>query len=221
VQDGTLLVTTAGSAVTEQPYAGTVSDEQAPTWSPDGEQLLIDAADPSLLDVADGTLSPLPADLDGEHFRWSGDGRKIVFGTPACRLKVADLAATELTTTGPAVTVPTVGDPQIPGGLGACRPVSVDETGSRVTVTLQPAGGVDDGRQAANAVVDTTTGTTVVPPVSGDVIGAVFDATGDLLIRTTDHGRTTLSLFSPDDALLVQAVEPSRLSALELVAFTR
>lgn len=221
VRDGTLLVTTAGGSATEEPYAGTVSDEQAPAWSPDGDQLLIDAADPSVLDVTDGTLSPLPADLDGEHFRWSGDGRKIVFGTPACRLKVVDLADTELTTTGPAVTVPTVGDPQIPGGLGACRPVSVDQTGSRVTVTLQPAGGVDDGQGAANAVVDTATGTTVVLPVSGDVIGAVFDAAGDLLVRTTDQGRTTLSLFSPADALLVQASEPERLSGLQLVAFTR
>jgi TolB protein len=214
VRDGALLVTTADGGGTQRPYEGMVSAEQAPVWSPDGQQLLIDAIDPSVLDVAQGTLSPLPGDLDGEHFRWSGDGRKVVFATPACRLKVADVATAE-----PAVTVPTVGDPEIPGGLGACRPVSVDVTGSRVTVPLQPAGGNDDSA-AANAVVDTSTGTAAVLPVTGTVIGAVFDADGDLLVRTVEQGRTTLSLFSPGNVLLVQASEPSRLNGLDLVAFT-
>jgi TolB protein len=216
VQDGTLLVVATGGGAPEQPYDGTVSDQQAPAWSPDGDQLLVDATDPSVLDVADGTLSALPGDLDGQHFRWSGDGRKVVFATPSCRLKVAELAVAE-----PVVTVPTVGDPEIPGGLGACRPVSVDETGSRVAVPLQPAGGTDDGSAEANAVIDTTTGITAVLPVSGVVVGAVFDARGWLLVRAVDQGRTTLSLFSPTDVLLVQASEPSRLSGLDLVAYTR
>jgi TolB protein len=218
VQDGSLLVADTDGGTPDRPYDGKVSAEQAPAWSPDGSRLLVDAHDPAVLDVADGTLQALPSGLAGGDFRWSGDGRKLVYATASGRLKVA-----EATAHAPTVTVPVIGDPDRadnPSGLGACRPVSVDATGSRVAVALRQVDGGDDGSAVANAVVDTATGDANPLPVSGIVIGAVFDAEGDLLVRTWDQGETTLSLFSPGNALLVQAHEPSRLRELTLVAYT-
>jgi TolB protein len=218
VQDGSLLVADTDGGKPDRPYDGKVSGEQAPVWSPDGGRLLVDAHDPAVLDVADGTLQALPSGLAGGHFRWSGDGRKLVYATASGQLKVA-----EATAHAPTVTVPALGDPDRadnPSGLGACRPVSVDATGSRVVVALRQVDGGDDGSAVANAVVDTATGDADPLPVSGIVIGAVFDAEGDLLVRTWDQGKTTLSLFSPGNALLVQAHEPSRLRELTLVAYT-
>lgn len=218
VQDGSLLVAGTDGGTPERPYAGKVSGVQAPAWSPDGSRLLVDAKDPAVLDVAAGTLQALPSGLAGGHFRWSGDGRKLVYATASCQLKVA-----EATAAGSALTVPVLGDPDQadnPSGLGACRPVSVDATGSRVAVPLRQVDGGDDGTATANAVVDTATGDADPLPVSGIVIGAVFDAEGDLLVRTWNQGKTTLSLFSPGNALLVQAHEPSRLRELTLVAYT-
>lgn len=218
VQDGSLLVAGTDGGTPERPYAGKVSGAQAPAWSPDGSRLLVDANEPAVLDVADGTLQALPSGLAGEHFRWSGDGRKLIYATASCQLKVA-----EATGAGSALTVPVLGDPDQadnPSGLGACRPVSVDATGSRVAVPLRQVDGGDDGTATANAVVDTATGGSDPLPVSGIVVGAVFDAEGDLLVRTWDRGKTTLSLFSPGNALLVQAHEPSRLRELTLVAYT-
>ena len=224
VADGVLLVAPTDGGAPERPYAGTVSARQTPAWSPDGRRLLIGADDdPAVLDVADGTLQTLPSTLAGSDFRWSGDGSKLVYATASCQLKVAD--ADPSTTS--AVTVPVLGDPDAsdnPSGLGACRPVSVDATGRRVAVPLEPVDGDDGGdgsARVANAVVDTVTGGTDVLPVAGTVIGAVFDADGDLLVRTRDQGRSTLSLFSAGNTLLVQAHEPSRLAGLDLVAYTR
>jgi TolB protein len=217
VQDGSLLVADTDGGTPKRPYDGKVSGEQAPAWSPDGSRLLVDAPDPAVLDVADGTLQALSPALAGGHFRWSGDGRKLVYATASCQLKVAEATAGAAT-----VTVPVLGDPDEadnPSGLGACRPVSVDATGRRVAV-LRQVDGRDDGSAAANAVVDTATGDADPLPVSGIVIGAVFDAEGDLLVRTWDQGKTTLSLFSPGNTLLVQAHEPSRLRELTLVAYT-
>ena len=221
VRDGELLIAPTGGGPAERPYAGKVSPEQAPAWSPDGARLLIDADEPAVLDVADGTLQALPSSLAGSHFRWSGDGRKLIYATAGCQLKVAD--ATPEAVTDPAVTVPVLGDPDAsdnPSGLGACRPISVDATGRRVAVPLEQVDGADGADPVANAIVDTATGGTDVLPVAGVVIGAVFDADGDLLVRTVNEGRTTLSLFSASNALLVQAHEPSRLHGLDLVAYT-
>jgi len=227
VQNGALLVTATDGGAPEQPYAGKVSGDEAPAWSPDGSRLLVGSADPAVLDVADGTLEALPSALAGKHFRWSGDGSKLVYATDSCQLKVAGTNPDASAATVPAVTVPVLGDPDEadnPSGLGACRPVSVDETGSRVSVQLRPgdkaaSAAATDGT-VAMAVVDTATGSTDVLPIFGVVIGAVFDARGDLLVRAVHEGKTTLSLFSPDGTLLVQAPEPSRLRQLELVAYT-
>ena len=220
VQDGKLLIAPTDGGPAQHPYAGTVSADQEPAWSPEGDRLLIDADDPAVLDVADGTLQALPSTLAGSHFRWSGDGRKLIYATADCQLKVAD--ATPAAVTDPAVTVPVLGDPDVtdnPSGLAACRPVSVDVTGRRVAVPLEQVDGTA-GAEVANAIVDTATGGTDALPVAGVVIGAVFDADGDLLVRTIYEGRTSLSLFSAGDTLLVQAREPSRLSGLDLVAYT-
>ena len=222
VQDGSLLIVDTDGGAPKRPYHGQVSDEQAPAWSPDGSRLLVDAADPAVLDLADGALEALPLALAGEHFRWSGDGSKLVYATPSCQLKVAGASESS-----PAVTVPVIGDPDEadnPSGLGACRPISVDATGSRVAVPLRRAGGSVAGSPVAdavaNAVVDTASGDADPLPVSGVIVGAVFDADGALLVRAANEGKTTLSLFAPDGTLLVQANEPSGLRGLDLVAYT-
>jgi len=223
VQDGSLLIADSDGGAPERPYDGKVSAEQAPAWSPDGSKLLVDADSPGVLNLADGTFEALPSALAGAHFSWSGDGSKLVYATASCQLKVAGASEAAL-----AVTVPVIGDPDEadnPTGLGACRTISVDATGSRVAVPLRQADGKAAGSTtvtdaAANAVVETASGDADPLPVSGIVIGAVFDADGDLLVRAVNEGRTTLSLFTPDGTLIVQAYEPARLKQLDLVAYT-
>jgi TolB protein len=73
---------------------------------------------------------------------------------------------------------------------------------------------------AADAVVDTRTGHLVPLPVTGKVLGAVFDADGNLLVRTLRAGVPKLSLVAPDNTLLVQADEPDAVRDLELLAYT-
>jgi TolB protein len=70
-------------------------------------------------------------------------------------------------------------------------------------------------------VLDTVTGDIVDLPVSGKIIGAVFDPGGNLLVRSVRSGTHRLSLFAPDFTLLLRAREPAALRELELVAYTR
>ncbi|BCJ52625.1 hypothetical protein Asp14428_41000 [Actinoplanes sp. NBRC 14428] len=212
VTDGQLMVVGTGGSDAQQVYAGTTSSDQAPAWSPDGNRLLIDAADPGVLDVATGHLEPLPSGLGGEHYRWSGDGTTLVYATPSCGLEVAGVDAQ----TGTPVPEQTA-----TSGPAACRPVSVDATGDLVTVqTGAPAAGAA-ADAPADAVLDTRTGELVELPVRGTIVGAVFDPDGNLLVRSVRDGRTRLSLFDPAFSLLVQAREPRSLRGLDLVAYTR
>ena len=211
VSEGKLMVVGIGGGEPQQVYAGTASDDQAPAWSPDGGKLLIDATDPGVLDVATGALTPLPSGLDGEQFRWSGDGSTLVYATPSCGLEVADVNGQTGTP------VPTAADAE---GSTACRPVSVDTTGDLVTVQTEETAAAD-ADAPADAVLDTTTGEIVDLPVPGSIIGAVFDAQGNLLVRSLKNGRTRLSLFDPGFTLLMQAREPAALKGLDLVAYTR
>lgn len=212
VTDGRLLVSETGGG-TRQVADGVVAADQAPVWSPTGDRLLIDAEAPGVLDLGTGTITPLPGSLaTGQHFRWSGDGNKLVYATSSCGLK---LSADDDTTT---TTVPPQANPD---GLAACKPTSVDATGERVTVPLQPTGGSASRSETADAVIDTATGRSEVLPVAGTVIGAVFDPDGNLLLRTVDDGRTVLSLFAPDHTLRVQATEPGTVRDLDLLAYTR
>nr|BFE76971.1 hypothetical protein GCM10020092_102720 [Actinoplanes digitatis] len=213
VTDGALMVAETGGEDARQVYAGTASAEQAPAWSPDGGRLLIDAADPGVLDVATGRLDPLAEGLEGQHFRWSGDGTTLVYATPNCGLEVA--AGTTARSGTP------VPDQSKTDGRAACRPVSVDATGDLVAVQLGPAAAAEPDEAPADAIVDTVTGDIVDLPVSGKIIGAVFDPDGNLLVRSKKNGRTRLWLFSPDFTLLVQAREPSKLKDLDLLAYTR
>jgi TolB protein len=212
VADGNLMIVSTGGGDPQQAYAGTASAAQAPAWSPDGDQVLIDAAEPGVLDVATGALTPLPSGLDGQHFRWSGDGSTLVYATAGCGLEVADATAQSGTP------VPETGDTD---GRAACRPVSVDTTGDLVTVRLGQAGADATDSAAADAVLDTVTGDIVDLPVSGKIIGAVFGPDGNLLVRSVSDGRRRLSLFAPDFTLLLRAREPSVLKGLGLVAYTR
>jgi len=211
VSDGQLLVVGTGGGEPQQVYAGTASADQAPAWSPDGGKLLIDTTDPGVLDVATGALTPLPDGLDGENFRWSGDGSTLVYATPSCGLEVADVNGQTGTP------VPTTEDTE---GSAACRPVSVDSTGDLVTVQTEETAAAD-ADAPADAVLDTATGEIVDLPVPGTIIGAVFDAQGNLLVRSVKKGRTRLSLFDPGFTLLMQAREPATLKGLDLVAYTR
>nr|WP_296063547.1 hypothetical protein [uncultured Actinoplanes sp.] len=193
-QNGSLLVAPAGAGAAERVADGVSTADQAPVWSPTGDRLLVDAASPAVVDVGSGTVTPLPGALgNGRHFRWSGDGNKLVYATGSCDLEVA--ASTSAVGTA------------VPGP--ACEATSVDATGGRITVAL-PA-----------AVVDTATGAAVSLPVTGTVVGAVFDPDGDLLVRTVHRGRTQLSLIAPDNTLVVQADEPAALRDLDLLAYTR
>jgi len=211
VSDGQLMVVSTLGGEPQQVYAGTASADQAPAWSPDGGKLLIDASDPGVLDVATGALTPLPSGLDGEHFRWSGDGSTLVYATPSCGLEVADVNGQTGTP------VPTAEEKQ---GEAACRPVSVDTTGDLVAVQTEETA-KEDTDAPADAVLDTATGEIVDLPVPGTIIGAVFDAQGNLLVRSVQNGRTRLSLFDPGFTLLMQAREPAALKGLDLVAYTR
>jgi TolB protein len=212
VTDGTLMVVSTDGGDPQQAYAGTASADQAPAWSPDGGKLLIDAADPGVLDLATGLLTPLSSGLDGQHFRWSGDGSTLVYATGECGLEVAPATAVSGTP---------VPDQSNTDGPAACRPVSVDATGDLVTVQLEPPASAEPAEAPADAVLDTVTGDIVDLPVSGKVIGAAFDADGNLLVRSVKSGRNRLWLFAPDFTLLVQATEPDTLAGLDLVAYTR
>jgi TolB protein len=215
-----LLVGATGGGVAAEPVAtGVATAGQVPAWSPDGARLLIHAETPAVLEVASRSITPLPVGLrTGQHFRWSGDGSRLVYATARCGLEVAGRTAAAGTP------VPVLGDEHPadnPDGLAACRPTSVDATGQRATVALQATGTADAGAGTADTVVDTVTGDLLPPPVDGRVVGAVFDAAGNLLVRTVQAGRTTLSLFAPGDVLLVQASEPPAVRDLDLIAYTR
>jgi TolB protein len=217
VANGNLMVVDTGGGDPEQAYAGIASAAQAPAWSPDGARLLVNAAEPGVLEVATGTLTPLPGGLGGRQFRWSGDGSTLVYATAGCGLEVAQADADSGTP------VPEPGDP---GGRAACRPVSVDVTGDLVTVQLEQSSaaafaGRDSAVAPADAVLDTVTGDIVDLPVSGKIVGAVFDPGGNLLVRSVRSGTHRLSLFAPDFTLLLRAREPAALRELELVAYTR
>jgi TolB protein len=211
VSDGNLMVLDTGGEP-RQAYQGTTSADQAPAWSPDGDRLLIDAAETGVLDVTTGELTPLPEGLDGQHFRWSGDGSTLVYATPDCGLEVA--AGTTARSGTP------VPEQSETGGAAACRPVSVDATGDLVAVQLEPNEPAQP-EGAADAVLDTVTGDIVDLPVTGKIIGVVFDPDGNLLVRSRKNGKTRLWLFSPSFTLLVQAREPSALKNLDLLAYTR
>jgi len=216
VTNGNLMVLDTVGGDPQQAYAGKASATQAPAWSPDGTRLLIDAAEPGVLDVATGIVTPLPGGLDGRHFRWSGDGSTLVYGTAGCGLKVAEANADSGTP------VPESGDPD----GRACRPVSVDATGDLVTVLLEESpsaafAGKDSAVAQADTVLDTVTGDIVDLPVPGRIIGAVFDPDGNLLVRSVNGGKRGLSLFAPDFTWLLRAPEPSALKELGLVAYTR
>ncbi|MCO8273490.1 hypothetical protein M1L60_23120 [Actinoplanes sp. TRM 88003] len=224
VADGTLLVSEAGGEP-EPVLAGVVATEQAPVWSPRGDQLLIDATElgsaPGILDVETGTVTALPAGLaTGQHFRWSGDGTTLVYATSYCGLKLTTSSTGDDTSTS----VPVLGNTQTrdnPDGLAACKPTSVDATGRRVTVPLQTTGESTTGTDTADTIVDTSTGELEDLPVRGTVVGAVFDAEGNLLVRTDEDGQRVLSLFGPDNTLKVQATEPATVRDLDLIAYTR
>ncbi|MEV4637683.1 hypothetical protein AB0J80_10055 [Actinoplanes sp. NPDC049548] len=212
VSGGQLMVVGTDGGTPQQVYAGTASADQAPAWSPDGGRLLIDAADPGVLDVATGRLDPLPSGLNGEHFRWSGDGSTLVYATASCGLEVAGVDAQSGT--------PVPGQ-ESTDGPAACSPVSVDATGDLVTVQTRAAAGNAAPDAPADAVLDVKTGELVDLPVTGTIIGAVFDADGNLLVRSEHDGTTRLSLFDRDFTLLVQAREPATLKGRDLVAYTR
>jgi TolB protein len=214
VADGNLMVVDTRGGDPRQAYSGAASAAQAPVWSPDGARLLIDAAEPGVLEVATGALTPLPDGLDGQQFRWSGDGSTLVYATAGCGLEVAGATAQSGTP------VPKSDDSD---GRAACRPVSVDATGDLVAVQFSagtPAT-TDSAAAPAEAVLDTVTGDIVDLPVSGKIIGAVFGPDGDLLVRSVEDGKRRLSLFAPDFTLLLRTREPVALKDLGLVAYTR
>lgn len=217
VADGNLMVVDTSGGEAQQAYSGTTSAAQAPAWSPDGARLLIDAAEPGVLDVATGALTPLPDGLDGRRFRWSGDGTTLVYATAGCGMKVAEATAQSGTP---------VPEPSQPDERDACRPVSVDATGELVTVRLSTTesasdAAMDSAAVTADAVLDTVTGDIVDLPVAGKVIGAVFGPDGNLLVRSVTGGKRRLSLFAPDFTPLLRAWEPAALKGLGLVAYTR
>ncbi|MEU8815492.1 hypothetical protein [Actinoplanes sp. NPDC048796] len=219
-ENGALMVGPASPDGTPKQVAtGVTSPDQAPAWSPTGDRLVVTVESPAVLDLASGEITPLPAALtEGQHFRWSGDGSKLVYATSHCGLGIAG-AHDESGTS-----VPVLGDTQTadnPDGLAACKPTSVDATGERVTVPLQSTGEDAAGTDAADAVVDTATGDLVQLPVPGTIVGAVFDADGNLLVRSRDDDVTRLSLFGPDNTLKVQATEPASVRDLDLIAYTR
>jgi TolB protein len=119
--------------------------------------------------------------------------------------------------------VPVIGDPESsrnPDQTAACRPLSADRTGRRVTVPLQSVGDGPDG-DSADALVDTVSGAVLPMPVPGVVQSALFGPDGNLLIRAGQYNRPTLSVLAPDGTLLVQVDEPAALRDLQPVAYTR
>ena len=206
VADGTLLVGTigpdsgAGAGQVEPLTHGVATADQEPVWSPGGDRLLVHTETTAVVEVGSGTVTPLPGELGaGRHFRWSGDGRKLIYATASCELEMAG------STAGIGTAVPL--------GEATCRPGSVDTTGRRVAVSLTGPG-------TADAVLDTSTGDLLALPVSGQVLGAVFDPRGRLLVRSLRAGVTRLSLIAPDNTLVVQATEPAAVRDLELIAYT-
>ncbi|MET0417687.1 MAG: hypothetical protein ABW022_16875, partial [Actinoplanes sp.] len=209
VADGTLLIGSTDDGGFAPVARGIATAEQAPAWSPDGSKLLVHADAPAVVEVGSGAITPLPSGLGaGRHFRWSGDGDTLVYATASCGLEVARRGET-----GAGVAVPLAQ----PDGVAACRAGSVDTTGRRVAVPLSSPGSSD---KPADAVVDTETGDLVALPVDGEVLGAVFDAAGHLLVRSLRAGVTRLSLIAPDNTLVVQATEPASVRELDLIAYT-
>ena len=165
-----------------------------PVWSPDSRWLLTAQGRPGattvvVVDVATGSVTPLPHQVPGVHFLWSADGRHIGYATGDGHLGVADADG------GNARVVPLIGDqnPAVnPRYRRSFDPYSLSPDGKRMAVILHTNSDQTDGDIGrdfgANAVIDTTTGGDVPLPVSGDVVAVLFQPDGGMVIRT---GRLT------------------------------
>lgn len=204
-----------------------------PVWSADGTQILTGVAragedisssqpTPVVIRLADSKVTPLPKSLRGYlHYRWSGDGKTVVFTTGECVLKYAPVSG------APVRTVPVLGsqDSRVnPKFMRACDVVGVSTDGTRVAVDLhigdEPDGDIA-GSLVADTVIDTATGALHRLPVTGKVISLAYGPSGDLLVRSEQHGKRTLTLISPADIVLATVSEPVSLKNLELYQYTR
>jgi TolB protein len=224
---GGVLVTDSEGGSPHTLIGGPIAPEVGAAFSPDGAKLLVgkagpdDANHPGVVDVATGTFTELPASLrEYLNFRWTGDGKRLVFATGDCALLTSDAAG------GDVREVPVVGDGDTaknPTGTYACDPVSVNTDGTRVTVNLkatdEPVGETSDA--IADTVLDTATGAPVPLPVKGDILAALYRTDGVLLVRSRDGDRTTLTQVSPAGTALASVVEPASMELFDLVAYTR
>ena len=224
---GDVLVTDREGGPTRKIYSHAASAGMGPTWSADGQSLLI-ARNPTEFDLRPGVLtvatkrfSPLPA-LNNKylHPRWSGDGRTIAMVTE-CRLATAKADGSGIRV------VPVVGDSSRknnPTGSYACDVLSVNQDGTRVAIDLkagdEPAGDIV-GDESADTVIDTATGAAVALPVRGQVRAVLFRPDGSMIVRSRSGKVTTLTVLSADGRQLAKVVEPASVNKLVLTDYTR
>ncbi|WP_426508578.1 TolB family protein [Dactylosporangium sp. McL0621] len=183
-----------------------------PAWSGDSQRLLVakvtaDSTTIGVVTVATKAFAPLARQSgEGIHPLWSGDGKKIAYGTGDCRLGIMNADGSG------AKVIPNVGDRH------NCDPYSVNRDGTLVAVDQrvgdEPWG--DIGRDSsANAVVDTRTGQNVSLPVTGTISAIVFLPTGEILVRTA--GR--LTLLDADRTVRTQITEPAAVKSYRLISY--
>jgi TolB protein len=181
-----------------------------PVWLPDGKRLLVRVnmhAWAGYLTVATGAFQPLPTEIQGCHFAFSADGRKMAYAGGSGKLYVADADGTDPRA------IP--GIRGTPGEYHAFAALSLSADGSRLATYRFPKDAQTYGDAArslqANLVLDTRTGNPVSLPVTGTVRQVLFRPGGSMLIRLAGSTRHEVALVSASGSVVWRDAEPASL----------
>jgi hypothetical protein len=223
VQDNKLMLSDADGKHARALRSDAIEVGFGPTWSGDSARIVYGRTastnqwEAGTVRISDGRYTALPRAIQGGiHYRLSGDGSRVFWSDGQCRILTADADGTHI------AKVPVLGDTSSvtnPRRLRACDIVSVDRTGSRMTVSLhkgdEPDGDIG-GSQAADAVIDVGTGTVRALPVAGTVRQVLYLRDGTLLVRSG----ATLTLLSADLQVLAKRAEPAPVRDMVLRDYT-
>jgi TolB protein len=217
-----LEVTTRDGHPTRTVLANVVGVGFEPAWSPDSTKVLVMKTNSTLgtVDVHTNQFTALAHDPGGIHYLWSADGKHLGYATGTCQIGVADADG------GHAKLVPILGNYSTsvnPTRKRSCDPYSISPDGSRMAVALHtgdmPDGDIGRGLYA-NAVIDTRTGATVTPHVSGTISAILFQPDGGMLIRSKVSGGYRLTKLDAQGHTTALVTESTAVRNMALLAYT-
>lgn len=185
-------------------------DGYAPTWSADGDALIVrdDQDRFGYVDASSGVHTPLPEDEDFVVF--SPDGAFAVTGTPD-RYHVVHVDAEPSP-------VPVV----VPEGERIVRLLSLSPDGNHGIVRLEPDGGVAAPSVRlldATAILDLALGTTVPIPGGGTLRQGFFLPDGGVVLRVTEQEADRVLLVDRTGSVSQRIDLPPQVAELALLSY--